>query len=483
MEKKQEQMLKQDKELNVAIVGGGPGCRAVMDMIFSDKSKELRMKLIGVADINPNTVGYCYAQERGIYTTKDYHDLYKLKDLNMIIELTGRDDVANKISQTKPDHVRLMDNVVARVFWDIFQIQERRIAERTRAEEALHQSEEKYSKLVENSLTGIYIDQDGKIVFANKRFAEIYGYSRDELAGMESWRLVHPDDRPLTTEIRTKRLRGEEAPSEYEARGLTKDGWTIWINRRNTRIEYNGRPAVLGNVVDITKRKQMERALRESGKRLQFLSSNLLTAQERERRRISIELHDELGQALTVLKLQLRSIERKLRKDQKALREDCEDALRYVDQIIENVRRLSRDLIPSILEDIGLSAALRWVIDDVSRHYDIKTSVEMGDIKHLFSQEAQIIIYRVFQEALANTGKHANATHVSIVIEKKDGRVSFAVEDNGNGFDVEYVRAQASTEKGLGLAAMDERVRMLGGSLDIWSEEGTGTRITFTVPV
>ena len=239
----------------------------------------------------------------------------------------------------------------------------------------------------------------------------------------------------------------------------------------------------MGNVVDITKRKQMEGALRESGKRLQFLSSHLLTAQERERRRISIELHDELGQALTVLKLQVRSIERKLRKDQKALREDCEDTLRYVDQIIENVRRLSRDLSPSILEDLGLSAALRWVIDDISRHYDIETSVEMEDIRDLFSQEAQIIIYRVFQEALANTGKHANATHVSIVIEKKDGSVSFLMEDNGKGFDVEYVRAQASTEKGLGLAAMDERVRMLGGSLDIWSEEGTGTRITFTVPM
>jgi signal transduction histidine kinase len=227
----------------------------------------------------------------------------------------------------------------------------------------------------------------------------------------------------------------------------------------------------------------MERALQESGKRLQFLSSHLLTAQERERRRVSVELHDELGQALTVLKLQLRSIERKLRKDQAALREDCEDTLRYVDQIIDNVRRLSRDLSPSILEDLGLSAALRWVIDDVSRHYGFEASVKMEDIKHLFSEEAQIIIYRVFQEALANAGKHAHATNISIAIEKRDGSVFFVLEDNGNGFDVEYVRAQASTEKGLGLAAMDERLRMLGGSLDIWSEEGTGTKITFTVPV
>ena len=132
------------------------------------------------------------------------------------------------------------------------------IAERKRVEKALRESEEKYSTLVEGSLTGIYIDQDRKIVFSNKKFAEIFGYSRDELPGMESWRLVHMEDKALTDEIRTQRLKGEEAPSEYEARGRTKDGETIWVARRNTRIEYKGSPAILGNIVDITKQKNAE---------------------------------------------------------------------------------------------------------------------------------------------------------------------------------------------------------------------------------
>ncbi len=142
------------------------------------------------------------------------------------------------------------------------------IAERKRAEEALRDSEREYSILVESSLTGIYIDQNGKIVFANNRFAEIYGYSRDELIGLESCKLVHPEDVALTDEIRAKRLKGEEAPLEYEARGLTKDGETIWIVRRNTRIEYKGRPAILGNIVDITSRAQSEEALRKSEAKL-----------------------------------------------------------------------------------------------------------------------------------------------------------------------------------------------------------------------
>ncbi|MGD8531271.1 MAG: PAS domain-containing protein, partial [Syntrophobacterales bacterium] len=165
-------MLKPVNKLNVAIVGGGPGCKAIMDMILTETLSQLRMKLIGVACTNPNAPGYRYAKEKGLYTTLDYRDLYGLKDLNMIIEVTGREEVANEISRTKPDHVRIMGNVAARLFWDIFQIQEARIAERKRAEEALRESEEKYSRFVENSLTGIYIDQEGKIAFANSRFAE-----------------------------------------------------------------------------------------------------------------------------------------------------------------------------------------------------------------------------------------------------------------------------------------------------------------------
>jgi PAS domain S-box-containing protein len=142
----------------------------------------------------------------------------------------------------------------------------RELTERKRAQEALRESEEKYSTVAESSLTGIYIDQNGKIVFANKTFAEIYGYSRQKLVGMESWKLVHPDDRAWIDEMRTKRLKGEEAASEYQARGLTKDGKTIWIVRRNTRIDYGGKPAILGNIVDITESRAKEAQLIQASK-------------------------------------------------------------------------------------------------------------------------------------------------------------------------------------------------------------------------
>jgi len=142
----------------------------------------------------------------------------------------------------------------------------RELTERKRAQEALRESEEKYSTVAESSLTGIYIDQDGKIVFANKTFAEIYGYERQELVGMESFELVHPDDRVWTDEMRKKRLKGEEASSEYQARGLTKDGKTKWIVRRNTRIDYGGKPAILGNIVDVTESRAKEAQLIQASK-------------------------------------------------------------------------------------------------------------------------------------------------------------------------------------------------------------------------
>lgn len=233
----------------------------------------------------------------------------------------------------------------------------------------------------------------------------------------------------------------------------------------------------------IDERTRAERALRESEKRLHTLSSYLLSAQERERRRIALELHDELGQSLTVMKLQLRSIERGLGRDQGTLKKDCESTLQYVDQIIENVRRISRDLSPSILEDLGLTAALRWLVEDFAKHSDIKVSLDIPSIDNLFSNDAQILIYRIFQEAFTNIGKHAKADNVSVVIDNDEGMVNFLVEDDGKGFDMEQIEARYPTERSLGLVAMDERARMLGGLIKISGHIGRGTRISFSIPI
>ena len=180
--------MKKRKVFNVAIVGGGPGSKAIIDIILDKKLSQLQMNLIGVADPNPDSVGYRYAQEKGIFTTGDYKALYKLKGLNMILELTGREEVANEISQNKPKNVRMMDHVAAYLFWDIFQIEEQRIAERMRAEEALQEAGdvlsrmESLSQIVQaTSIPTFVIDSTHTVTHWNKACENLTGIPGKEV--------------------------------------------------------------------------------------------------------------------------------------------------------------------------------------------------------------------------------------------------------------------------------------------------------------
>jgi PAS domain S-box-containing protein len=349
--------------------------------------------------------------------------------------------------------------------------------------ETLRSSEEKLASVIASVTDHMsMIDEQHNIVWTNDIAKQLFG---PDLVGKKCYTAYHGRDKVCDSCIVEKTLANGKN-KEHETEVIRADGkrMNFWCTSSVAAWYPDGCPKLVIEVSrDITKRKKAEEALRESERKLRFLSSHLLTAQERERRRISIELHDELGQALMLLKLKLRSVERNLRTDQMEVRQDCEDTLLYIGQVIKNVRRLSRDLSPSILENLGLLAAIRWLIDDCTKYYKVKTSLDMEDINNLFSQEAQIIIYRIFQESLTNIGKHAQATCISVAIKKQDGRVSFVVKDDGKGFDVEQVQGRDCTERGLGLAAMDERAHMLGGFFYIWSQEGKGTKITFTIPV
>ncbi|CAG1016387.1 sensor histidine kinase [Geobacter sp.] len=235
--------------------------------------------------------------------------------------------------------------------------------------------------------------------------------------------------------------------------------------------------------VEITERRQTEETLKETEQQIRLLSSRLITAQEMERKRISMELHDELGQALSVTKLRIRAIEKGLSEGQPEIREECEALLGYMDHVIEDVRRLSLALSPTILEDLGLTSALRWLVSSFAIIPATILTADIAEIDHLFPRSHWITIYRVIQEALTNIGKHAEAEHVSVVVRRHDDTVIFSVEDNGKGFDLKQASVKNAPEKGLGLATMTERVRMMDGVFDLWSQTGKGTRITFSIPV
>ncbi len=228
----------------------------------------------------------------------------------------------------------------------------------------------------------------------------------------------------------------------------------------------------------------MTNELRKSEERLHRLSSDLFTVQENERRRISFELHDELGQSMAALKMQVGSISRRLGNVPiEEMKTVCNDMRDNINQIIENVRRLARDLSPVVLDDLGLQAAIEYLVNNFTKIYNVDIKYRYTNINHLFNEDSQRIIYRILQEALTNISKHAQAKHVSLIIEEIDRAVQFTVRDDGNGFNVQKTLDQKGTEKGMGLEAMSERVRILGGKINIVSRPGIDTTVTFTTPI
>jgi signal transduction histidine kinase len=235
---------------------------------------------------------------------------------------------------------------------------------------------------------------------------------------------------------------------------------------------------------EVTNRLQAEESLKESETRLRHLSSRLLDAQEKERKRLAAELHDELGHALLTIKLQLRVLERGLTPEQKTLAEDIGALQLFIDGVLNSVRRLYSDLSPGDLEDLGLTGALRQMLDVFAKqHKDIRWQIRLDNLDREFPPPTQTVIYRIVQEILTNIGKHAKPSRISVRVKRNPTAALFTVEDNGCGFDASQIHSLDDPNRGLGLAAMEERVRMQGGTLEIISRENQGTRIAFTLPL
>jgi PAS domain S-box-containing protein len=331
--------------------------------------------------------------------------------------------------------------------------------------------------------TLIVVGSDGKIESVNSAACKHLEYEQDELVG-EKINLILPLEANIYSDAGSPDLIADSTIVNQEIDYVTKSGEKIpmLFSAAVLRDKEGNKEGIVYIARDITDRKQAEEALRDSERTLNILSSQLISAQEKERRRLSNELHDELGQSLVVFKLRLRSLYDQLGSSQAGMKEKFDELMEYTNEVVDNVRRLSRDLSPSILEDMGLEEATQWLVDNMSRHSDTVYSLDMTDMEDLFTKEEQTIIYRIMQECLTNIAKHANATRVSLIIKKQAGSTVFQVEDNGEGFNVPEMFSKDPGEKGLGLSAMRQRARMLGGSLDIWSQEGIGTKITFEIP-
>ncbi|HYL80656.1 MAG TPA: sensor histidine kinase, partial [Candidatus Acidoferrum sp.] len=230
---------------------------------------------------------------------------------------------------------------------------------------------------------------------------------------------------------------------------------------------------------DITVRVQAEEQLRKSREQLRALAAHLQSVREEERARIAREVHDELGQALTGLKYDLAWLTRGLPEDSVALREKARGMLSLVDSTIQTVRRIFTELRPSILDELGLVAAIEWQAQEFQSRTGIqcRVSTELTDLS--LDGEASTALFRICQETLSNVARHAQATRVTVNLSADENRVFLSVEDNGRGITDQEQKNATS----LGLLGMQELALLLGGQLTIEGRPGVGTTVTVRMPL
>ncbi|MGB8648768.1 MAG: PAS domain S-box protein [Anaerolineae bacterium] len=291
---------------------------------------------------------------------------------------------------------------------------------------------------------------------------------------------AHPDDRQMVNDA-MQRCRRDHDPVEMEHRVVWDDGSIHWMHRLGqVALDGGGNPVrVYGTLQDIDQLKHAQSELQASYSQLRALTSQLQAVREEERSRIARELHDELGQALTALKYDLSTLASRFPKRNELLRAEAQEMSNAIDMTIKTVRRISTELRPGMLDDLGLATAIDWQGQEFAARTGIQCKVSLPEVELALDREQATAIFRIFQETLTNVARHAKATRVDVRLESGDDAFRLQVRDNGHGFD----RAVARTKHSLGLLGMRERAELLGGAVDVESVIGQGTTVTVVMPL
>jgi len=396
------------------------------------------------------------------------------------------------------------------------------VTERNLAERMLRDSEERFRLLVQGvrEYAIFQLDPMGHVVSWNAGAERLKGYAPEEIIG-KHFSVFYPqvdlmNDKPRHILEQAAR----HGQSEDEGWRIRKDGSHFWANvvitalrdpkgslvgfakltrdmteRREKEealtkanevleLRVEQRAAVLTRVnhelrTEIAERERAEEQLRTSLDQLRALAARLQSVREEERTSIAREIHDELGQACTAIKMDLALIGRRLTKNQTRLRAKVDSAVELVNSMIVTLRRISSELRPRTLDDLGLPAALESQAQEFERRTGIHCSVALPQETLALDMDTSIAIFRIYQESLTNVARHANATQVEARLNVENDRLIFQVFDNGRGFDLQEAKAR----KSLGLLGMQERALLLHGDLKIEGVPGAGTTMTLTIPL
>lgn len=353
----------------------------------------------------------------------------------------------------------------------------RNITERKRLARQL-QKEKEISESIINSLPGVFFIRElhGKILRWNKHLETVSGYNAEEIAELKELHFIQEKDKERIRE-RLKIILAE-GRSTSEVIAVAKDGSKIPFFITSAVVQFEGKTCMMFIGLDISERKRTEEELHQANEQLHHLSAYLQNVREEERKAIAREIHDELGQQLTGLKMDISWAMKKC-KTEDLLYDKLAGMNDLTDHTIATIRRISSELRPSILDDLGLTEALDWQSTEFEKRYHMETRFRPPRNELNISSDLATGFFRIYQESLTNVARHAKAKKVQTSLERMDGMLVLRVSDDGIGFDT----ATAATKSTFGLLGIKERTLMMGGNCDIFSSPGKGTTIMISVPL
>lgn len=315
--------------------------------------------------------------------------------------------------------------------------------------------------------------RDGFFKKVNRAVIEKFGYTREELMTHPIAFFMHPEDRQLTLHKREELFEGKSLVN-FRNRYVTKSGNILWLEW--TSLYFPDEAVVFAIAKDITKRRQMELEIEEDYRKFKGLATHFKTSIEEDRKFLARELHEELAQLASILKMDIESARKHLAVLPPAVGNRIENAAIVSHQLITTIRRLSFSISPNMLEHLGLNATLEWHCKEFSILSGISCVFQSTFDDARLSDELRIDLFRICQEALQNILKHAQATEVKVTVEEADRQIRMTIVDNGKGFD----QKQQKVENGL--IRMRERAVSINGSLSVDSAPGRGTTVSLMIP-
>ncbi|MDF2466788.1 MAG: sensor protein [Ramlibacter sp.] len=348
---------------------------------------------------------------------------------------------------------------------------------------ALRDATDRYHQTIDSVMDAIVaVDAEHNILLFNPAAEHMFGVAKGEMLGQPLSRLVPERVREghslLMDRFMASRGHSRAMASNMEITGVRADGTEFPIESTISQTMVDGKPQLTAVLRDITQRRRAEEDLREMNRQLRSLSASLQEVREQERSRIAMELHDDLGQQLTGLKLELSWLGGRLKEGRQATPEEVGAMRQLLDTAIASVRRIATDLRPPILDDLGFGEAVKWQTAEFAKRSGLDIALDLQAQALVEDDLVATALFRIVQESLTNVARHAGATQVKVSLTADESDLLLTVSDNGAG-----IAAVARTGNGIGLVSMRERATALGGKFNIAGVPGTGTTIEVTLPL